>query len=299
MLNARMREAALLLMGCGTFLGASFPLQKTAAQVGVPPASWVFAMTFGASLFLLVRAVFAGKRPGLSRGYLTYYGVAALISFVIPNLIVFVSIPRIGAGLTAVMFALSPIFTLLLSTAVSRRRPDALGALGIALGLVGALIIIGLRGEGAPGQSTAIGWVALGLLIPVFLASGNVYRSLAWPPGADPLALAAATNLAASVMLFGAVFANGEGWAGLRTVAFVPALIAAQVVASALMLAMHFRLQQVGGPVYLSQIGYVAAAVGLVSGTLLLGETYPLATWIGALVIVAGVALVTWSQARH
>jgi drug/metabolite transporter (DMT)-like permease len=63
------------------------------------------------------------------------------------------------------------------------------------------------------------------------------------------------------------------------------------------MLALFFRLQQVGGPVYLSQIGYVAAAVGLVSGTLVLGERYPAATWLGALVVVAGVALVTWSQA--
>ena len=35
-----------------------------------------------------------------------------------------------------------------------------------------------------------------------------------------------------------------------------------------------FRLQAVGGPVYLSQIGYVAAAVGLFSGTLFLGESY-------------------------
>ncbi|WP_293419179.1 DMT family transporter [Phreatobacter sp.] len=298
MTSSTMRQAALLLLGCGFCLGATFPLQKLAAQAGVPPASWVFAMTFGASLFLLVRAYLAGRKPGRSRADLTYYVVAALISFVIPNLIVFISIPKIGAGLTAVMFALSPIITLLISSVVYRRRPDAIGALGLALGLAGALIIIGFRGAGAPGQSTAFGWVALAMLIPVFLASGNVYRSVAWPPGADPLALAAATNLAAAGMLFAAVFANGEGGAGLALIGTVPLLMAAQIVATALMLAMHFRLQQVGGPVYLSQIGYVAAAVGLVAGTIVLGERYPPATWAGALIVVAGVALVTWSQAR-
>jgi drug/metabolite transporter (DMT)-like permease len=62
------------------------------------------------------------------------------------------------------------------------------------------------------------------------------------------------------------------------------------------MLALFFRLQEVGGPVYLSQIGYVAAAVGLLSGTLLLGERYAAATWAGALATVAGVALVTRAQ---
>jgi drug/metabolite transporter (DMT)-like permease len=64
------------------------------------------------------------------------------------------------------------------------------------------------------------------------------------------------------------------------------------------MFALFFRLQRVGGPVFLSQIGYVAAAVGLVSGTVLLGERYTAATWTGGLVAVAGVALVTRSQAR-
>jgi drug/metabolite transporter (DMT)-like permease len=293
-----MREAALLLVGCGVFLGATFPLQKMAAQAGVPPASWVFAMTFGASLFLLVRAVIARKRPALNGEHLTYYAVAALISFVVPNLLVFISIPRIGAGLTAVMFALSPIMTLSLASLINRRLPDVAGAAGLGLGLIGALIIIAFRGEGAPGQSTALGWVALGLLIPLFLACGNIYRSLKWPDGADPLALAAATNIAAAGMLFAAVFAAGEGIGGLKLVASVPALIGAQVLATAIMLSMFFRLQQVGGPVYLSQIGYVAAAVGLVSGTLMLGERYPTATWAGAMVVVAGVALVTWSQAR-
>jgi drug/metabolite transporter (DMT)-like permease len=97
MLNARMREAAVLLTGCGVCLGATFPLQKLAAQTGVPPASWVFAMTTGASLVLTIAALATGKRPPLTRTHLAYYLVAALISFVIPNLLVFVSIPRIGA----------------------------------------------------------------------------------------------------------------------------------------------------------------------------------------------------------
>ena len=64
------------------------------------------------------------------------------------------------------------------------------------------------------------------------------------------------------------------------------------------MFAFFFRLQAVGGPVYLSQIGYVAAAVGLVAGTLYMGERYQALTWLGALVIVAGVVMTTLAQAR-
>jgi drug/metabolite transporter (DMT)-like permease len=41
----------------------------------------------------------------------------------------------------------------------------------------------------------------------------------------------------------------------------------------------------------------VGAAVGLVSGTLVLGERYPPTTWLGGVVVAAGIALVTYSQA--
>ena len=38
-----------------------------------------------------------------------------------------------------------------------------------------------------------------------------------------------------------------------------------------------FRLQQLGGPTYLCQIGYVAAVVGVALGVFYFGETYPAA----------------------
>ena len=62
----------------------------------------------------------------------------------------------------------------------------------------------------------------------------------------------------------------------------MPLLVVAQVASASAMFVFFFRLQAVGGPVYLSQIGYVGAAVGLFSGTLFLGERYQLLTWLGA-----------------
>jgi drug/metabolite transporter (DMT)-like permease len=82
------------------------------------------------------------------------------------------------------------------------------------------------------------------------------------------------------------------------TLADVPFVTLAQIAASALMFAVFFRLQVVGGPVYLSQIGYVAAAIGLFSGTLFLGERYGLLTWLGAVVIAVGVIVTTRAQSR-
>jgi drug/metabolite transporter (DMT)-like permease len=290
------RTAVALLAGTGCLVGTTFPLGKLAARAGVPPPSWAWSMATGSGVLLLAFALVTRRGVPVGVRYLRYYAVAAAISFVAPNVLVFAAIPRLGAGFTSVMLALSPVLTLALSALLGLRRPDRLGVAGIATGLVGALLIALSRGE--VGRPADAAWVALALLIPAFLAAGNVYRTVDWPEGADPLALAVGTNLAAAAMLLVAVLAF-DGARGIESLADVPGLVTAQALAGAAMLALFFRLQEVGGPVFLSQIGYVAAAVGLVSGTALLGERYAAATWAGALVVVAGVALVARSQAKE
>jgi len=57
-----------------------------------------------------------------------------------------------------------------------------------------------------------------------------------------------------------------------------------------------FRLQRKGGPVLLSQIGYVAAAVSLLIATVFLGEHYSQMTWIGAGVIAVGIFITISAQ---
>ena len=78
----------------------------------------------------------------------------------------------------------------------------------------------------------------------------------------------------------------------------MPLLVLAQIASASAMFVFFFRLQAVGGPVYLSQIGYVGAAVGLISGTLVLGERYQLLTWLGAAIITIGIVMTTKAQSR-
>ena len=41
-----------------------------------------------------------------------------------------------------------------------------------------------------------------------------------------------------------------------------------------------------------------AAAVGLIAGTLVLGERYQLLTWVGAAIVTAGVLMTTRAQGQ-
>lgn len=289
------QSPGLLLLLTGGLLGVTFPLGKLAAQAGIPPAIWAFAMAFGAGAVLLTGLIAAGGRVGFDRARLRYFLIAAIVSYALPNLLLFSAIPRLGAGFTGILFTLSPLLTLLLSVMFRLRRPSPLGIAGIAIGFAGALVVALTRGEA--GRPADLGWIAAGLCIPLSLAVGNIYRTLDWPKGAGPIELAVGSNLAAAVLLAGVSW-TVTGAVPLAALADAPALTLAQVVAAAAMFGVFFRLQVVGGPVYLSQIGYVGAAVGLVSGTLLLDERYTAATWTGAAVIGVGVALTTLAQRR-
>jgi drug/metabolite transporter (DMT)-like permease len=79
----------------------------------------------------------------------------------------------------------------------------------------------------------------------------------------------------------------------------IPGAVLLQAAASSLMLPLFFRLQRVGGPVTLSQIGIVAAGVGVGIGSAFLGERYAAIVWIGVAVIVTGVALTVVSRMRE
>jgi drug/metabolite transporter (DMT)-like permease len=290
----KLNRPVLLLIGTGAALGLNFPIGKLAMSQGMNPALWAAVISLGAGLAMLLAANLTEvKRPN-AKSTFHFAIISGLISYVVPNFLTYSVIPKIGSGLAAIMFALSPVVTALLSLLLRVRPPNLLGIIGIAVGLAGAVIIIFSRQSDFNGDGTF--WILAGLLIPVFLGLGNVYRTLAWPEGASPRQLASHTNLAAVPFLVLAVIAQ-TGTIDLAPLARIPGLVALQLAVSTIMFLMLFRLQQIGGPTYLSQLGYVAAAVGVVIGVVYFGETYPTTVWIGAGVIAVGIALSTWANA--
>jgi len=222
-----------------------------------------------------------------------YVIISALISFVIPNILLFSVIPHAGSGYTGLMFALSPVFTLVLAVIFKLSTPGRIGMLGIAIGLIGAAIVSITRAS-APEAPPFI-WIIAAVLIPMALACGNIYRTMDWPDNASPDVLAFWSH-GFSVLVFSSILLVTKGSIPVDELARAPLAALAQALAAGMMFPIFFRLQQKGGPVLLSQIGYVAAAVGLIAATVLLGERYSTMTWAGAAVIAFGIATTIAAQ---
>ncbi|QFT96292.1 EamA-like transporter family protein [Roseovarius sp. THAF8] len=294
--SAHTPRAIGLLLYTGALLGAGLPLGKLAAAAGVPPLVWAMVISAGAA-GVLVPVLVVQRRFALPRGrMLRYAAISGTLSFAAVNALLFWVIPHVGAGYAGLMFALSPVATLAVTAMAGLATPPRLGIIGIGLGLAGAALVALTRG-GAIGTDGAggLGWAVLGFALPAILAIGNVYRTLDWPEGAHPAALAAWSHIFALLALVTLQIAL-TGTMPLNHLHAVPHLVLPQMLIAGLTFPAYFALQRAGGPVLLSQIGYVAAAVGLAAGTVLLGEVYAPLTWAGAAVVAIGIALTIRAQ---
>ena len=283
----------VLLVVTGALMGLNFPLGKIAGEAHLPSALWALIISLGAVLPLLPLVLLQHKVRLPRHALLRYVLIAAIVSFVIPNILIFSLIPKLGAGYTALMFALSPVFTLLFARIARTKSPGKLGVCGILTGFTGATIVALTRSGDLDSPSWL--WLAVALLIPVSLAVGNIYRTIDWPMGASPDELALGSHMIAALFFAAILYVQLDGMP-LQSLDIPFTAAVCQAAVSGLMVPVFFRLQMTGGPVLLSQIGYIAAAVALLTATVFMGERYSIYTWLGAGVIAIGIAITIASQ---
>ena len=280
----------LCLLGAGALLGVTANLAKLAGEVGLAPLPFLTWSVTGAALVLLLINLLTGRLPGLTTRTVEYFAVAATVSVVVPSLLFFAAVPHVGASFMALALAFPPLFTYAGALVLGMERFDAWRAVGIALALAGASLLAALK-LSAP--DAALIWIAATLFAPVLLAAGNLYRTLRWPPGASPDALAPGMMAASALILLGIGAAPGTSLTVSLTDTTPLLLILAQAAAFAAQYLLFFVLQKRGGPVYLSLLGSIAAVVGVPIAVLLLGEDPPDGLLMGAVLIAAGIGLVT------
>ncbi len=282
------KNPLFLLIGTGAGLAMITPLAKLALLGGVDPFVWAGLIAFLPTTVLWWFA--ARQGPFWKSPQLWLYGLlGGITANLIPSSILLFAIPHIGSGLAGLMFALSPVVTATLSIILRVRPPSVPLLVAVGIGFVGAVIVV--AGRNALALPDAPQWLLIALIVPCSLAIGNVYRTAKWPEGATPLQVAVVVNLSVVPIFAALAFWHGGS---LWPVFDHPGLVVAQWLAALVNVGLFFRLQWISGPTYLSQIGYVAAAVSLAIGVGGLGEAYPWQVWLGAALIIAGIGASAW-----
>jgi drug/metabolite transporter (DMT)-like permease len=287
-----------LLLVTGSMLGVSVILSRLAATGGAPMLWFLSTVMIGSGLVLVVAALSIGPPRGRPRSLLLY-GLGAGAFQAVPQAMAYLSVEHVGAGYVSIAFAFPLLVTYVLALMFGMERLSLPRALGVAVALAGGLMLVLSKFSGLNGEAAA--WVLVASAIPVVIAFGNLYRTRFWPVGAQPLPLAALMLTLGGLMIapFAAGIEGAVGLSGLWQNLDLLILVGISIAVFALRYVTYFQLQHVAGPVYLSQIGTVGAAVATPIAVLFMGEVLPQNFAIAIALIVAGVVLFEYGRRRQ
>ena len=287
------REFALL--GLLALLWGSTYFFLKIAVAEIPPVTVVAARVSIAALFLLAVLRLRGERLPTDAGTWRRLFLLSMLNSTIAWTLLAWGQQHIDSSLASVLNSTSPIFVFIFTLFISRHEPtNAVRFLGACLGLVGVVLIVGTEAFAGLGRQVA-GQVAaiMGAMLYAGAAIyGRCFRQLSAP------VTAAGTMLCASACLVPLSLVLDAPW---RLAPSLPALLAVAMLAvfcTGVAVMIYFRLVQTIGSLGAASQAYLRAVVGVLLGTVLLGEHLPLVVLAGAVTAIAGVVLINLPARR-
>jgi drug/metabolite transporter (DMT)-like permease len=285
----RNEEYALLVV-----LAAVWGLSYVFYRVGAP--------LLGPALFVELRVLLAGvvlvgyvaaqgelsQRWRRIRARARDFWVLGVLNAGLPFTLIAIGELTLPASFASVLNATAPLFSALLAVPLLGQVISARQSGGIALGLLGVVVVVGA----APfALSTAVlVATALTLIAAFSYGLGAVYVRRRMRE-VDPTDLSMGFLLASTVLV--APFAVVEVPSARVTAPAVEAVLGIALLSSALAYLIYFRLLQSAGPTSALSVTFLMPIFGVVWGFLLLGEALGVGLVVGIGVILVGVGLVT------
>lgn len=273
---SRLVLLSLLWGGAFFFVGAAIH--------EIPPLTIVFLRVFIAAIvllpFVLMRGIpfpagFAGWKPFI---------VMSLINNVIPFSLLTGAQYFITSGLTSVLNATTPLFTVLVMAAFGEERMQPRRIAGVLMGLAGVAI---LKGQGIDlSSSQSIGFL---MCLAATLSFGF---SALWAKrqmtGMPPLGLATFQLITSSVMMGVLAFAVDRPWQlpapGMGSVL---AMLGIGVLSTAAGFILFFQIIARSGPSNVMLVTLLVPVSAILLGHFVLGEVIVTREYVGAIVIAA------------
>jgi len=284
------RRNWILLLILAALWGASYLFIKIGLH-DLTPAGVVFTRTALAALVLLPVAI---KRGGMAPLWRRAPGLFLLgaVQVAGPFLLISAGERHIASSLAGILVAAAPIFTAILAIFLDdSERLSAPGVVGVAIGIVGVALLLGVD---LGGSSSAL----LGGLMVVLAAMGYAVGGFGlkrYFTGYQPIALVAGTMSASAIMTLPLFLIDLPSHVALGTAAAICAL---GFGGTGIAFVIYYTLNREIGPTRTSLVAYVAPVFAVVYGVTLLNEKFTVTTAIGIVLIVGGSWLAAKAPAR-
>lgn len=277
----------IILLVLSLIWGSSFILMKRGLEVFSAVQVGAFRLTIAA--LALSPVVIANFGPAI-RKKLPYFAVVGLVGNGIPAFLFAAAQTHITSSTAGALNALTPLFTLLLGVWLFHMPFTRSMLRGVIIGLLGAMVLILLQGNGLFDPNWAWGLLVVLAALMYGTSVNTVSRFLRDVKpvitAAVPLVLA---GIPASILLFSTDFTERLALPGAwEAVGYLSIL---GLVGSAASLVAFNKLIQMSGPIFASTTTYLMPIVALFWG-FLDGELLGWPHVLGMLAILLGIWLV-------
>lgn len=303
-LPSRRLADILTLLVLTTLWGSAFAVIKVTVEE-IPPMTIATGRIVVAAILLVAFLPLMGVKFSLlfkaDRRMWTQFFVLGLLGNGIPFTLVGFGQERIDSSLAAILIGTMPIFTVLLARGFGvERHLSARHFFGIAVGFAGLIVLMGPEAlksfSDMQGLSILIGQLAIVGGAFSYAANAVYGRVLS---EAMPISLLAAGNmLACAVIMLPATLIVERPWMLDPNWASVVWVIWLGVGSTAFGVWIYLRLLLSAGPTFASLINYMIPGLGIVVGTLWLGELVGPREIVALALILVAMALIR-SRARQ
>jgi drug/metabolite transporter (DMT)-like permease len=277
------RRTLALLIVLSAIWGSSFLFIKLGVDELEPAVVALGRVTVGAAILLPIAAARGGL--GRLRPHLSVLAVLGALNNAAPFWLLGFAETRIDSGLTAVIQAAAPIFTVLLAIRLDpSQRATGTRLMGIGVGFVGVALLVGVQSGGQVVGALAVLGAALCYAVSALFA-GTRARGIP------------SLHIAAGQLGFGVLFLAPLGLLQLPDEAppakAVLAVVALGALGSALAYVLYFAIIARAGASRAILVTYLVPAFALVYGAVFLDEEVTATAVAGLVLVLAGTTLAT------
>jgi drug/metabolite transporter (DMT)-like permease len=276
------RQWALLLL-LGVLWGGAFFFNGVAIRE-LPVLTLVLARVGLAALVLLPVVLWSGMSfPRTFADWTPFIGMS-ILNNVFPFAVMLVGQQHITSGLTAVLNATTPLWTVILAHVFTRDdRLSVNKLLGVLIGISGVAVLLApeVGGAGTPGHAFGMACVLLGAVFYGFSALWS--RRLR---GRPPMLTACCQMICASVMVAPVALLVDQPWLlPMPSLHVIAAVIGLATLSTALGYLVFYRIVTVSGPSNAMLVTLLNPIAAVSAGVIVLGEVLLQRHVVGALVI--------------
>jgi drug/metabolite transporter (DMT)-like permease len=214
----------------------------------------------------------------------------ACLNSVIPWTLIAWAERFLDAGLATILNSTSPVFTFLLTAAITRHEAlTGRKLFGLLAGIFGICLIVGVQALSGLGEQLA---AQMATVLATICYAGAAIFSRGFK-GLDPMAPAAGSLLAGAAILIPLSLVVDRPWTLAPSMSSLLALLGLAVFSTAAAFVIYFRLIQTLGSVGTTAQAYLRVPIGVGLSVVFLGESLTSTAWIGLACVVAGVAAMT------